>query len=210
MNTPAVEAVLAPVVARFGLEIDECHIVKAGSRSLLRVTVDGDGPKGRGPLLDQIAEASKAVSAALDESGVMGERPYVLEVSSRGVDRPLMKPAQWRRNLGRLVAVTLRDGSTVTGRITDAGDETARLAVEPGPAGTAAKPSRSGETEDKVVAYADVAKARIQVEMNRPLDPDLDDPAVEAAVGERDAVRLGRRPTGGIARADGVADETKE
>ena len=51
-------------------------------------------------------------------SDVMGEQPYTLEVTSRGVDRPLTLPRHWRRNADRLVKVTIADGPTVTGRIT--------------------------------------------------------------------------------------------
>ena len=47
----------------------------------------------------------------LDESDVMGEMPYTLEVTSRGVDRPLTLPRHWRRNEDRLVKATLADGS---------------------------------------------------------------------------------------------------
>ena len=38
----------------------------------------------------------------------LGDEPYTLEVSSPGVDRPLTLPRHWRRNVGRLVAVTAR------------------------------------------------------------------------------------------------------
>ena len=48
----------------------------------------------------------------LDDSDVMGEQPYTLEVTSRGVDRPLTLPRHWRRNADRLVKVTLADGSS--------------------------------------------------------------------------------------------------
>ena len=56
-----------------------------GRRRLLRIVVDADG----GPGLDDIAILSRSLSAELDDSGVMGETAYTLEVSSPGVDRPL-------------------------------------------------------------------------------------------------------------------------
>ena len=62
--------------------------------------MDGDGPEGVGPLLDYIAEAAKALSAALDSSDAVGNAAYTLEVSSRGVSRPLLRPEHWRRNVG--------------------------------------------------------------------------------------------------------------
>ena len=61
---------------------------------MLRVAVDKDG----GVTLDDVADATREVNRVLDGSDVMGEQPYTLEVTSRGVDRPLTLPRHWRRN----------------------------------------------------------------------------------------------------------------
>ena len=115
---------------------------------MLRVAVDKDG----GVTLDDIADATREVSRVLDDTDAMGEQPYTLEVTSPGTDRPLVHPRHWRRNQGRLVTVSLADGRAVTGRIVDS-DET-RAVVDDG-----------GQRHE--VAYADVAKAKIQIEFNR-------------------------------------------
>ena len=61
-----------------------------------------------GVTLDDIAEVSRAVSEVLDANDDgMGRTPYVLEVTSPGVDRPLTEPRHWRRNIGRLVTVAV-------------------------------------------------------------------------------------------------------
>jgi ribosome maturation factor RimP len=153
MNETAIAAVLTPVLAQLQLELDAVEIIPAGKRRLLRVVVDGDGPEGTGLLLDDIAGASKALSAALDASDVTGSAPYTLEVSSRGVGRPLTLPRHWRRNTGRLVAVTLRSGDAVAGRIVSCTEESAVLEVGP---------------DRREIAFADVGKASVQVELNRP------------------------------------------
>ena len=51
----------------------------------------------------------------------MGEAPYVLEVSSPGVGRPLTSRGQLRRQVGRLVEVA-HSGGTDTGRLVAVGD----------------------------------------------------------------------------------------
>ena len=158
MKQSQLPGVLIPILAQFDLELEAVEVVPAGRRQLLRVVVDGDGASGTGPLLDELAEASKAVSAALDSSDVMGNAAYTLEVSSRGVSRPLERPAHWRRNRGRLVAVTTTEGNTVLGRIVSADEETVQLEV-----GGAFR----------VLAFGEVGKALIQVELNRP-SPKLD------------------------------------
>ena len=113
-----VVALLEPAVSAGGLELEDLELRSVGRRLVLRVLVDSD----RGVTLDEIAAASRAVSEALDGSDVLGDEPYTLEVTSPGVDRPLTAPRHWRRNVGRLVAVTLTGGSSITGRITSVSD----------------------------------------------------------------------------------------
>lgn len=163
MRDAAIEAVVNPVLEGFGLELDALEVVPAGKRRVVRIVVDGDGPKGRGPLLDDIASASRAVSDALDGSEAMGQAAYTLEVSSRGVGRPLTAPKHWRRNATRLVRIDLAGGSQVTGRITAADEDAVELDVD----GTLRR-----------LRYADMTKALVQVELNRraSADDDGDEP----------------------------------
>ena len=93
--------VLEPAVTRAGFDLEEVTVQRAGSRSLLRVVVDRDG----GVDLDSVAAASKVVGDVLDANGDAMPGPYVLEVTSPGVDRPLTEPRHWRRAVGRLVLV---------------------------------------------------------------------------------------------------------
>ena len=143
-----IEQELVTPLSALGLDVEAVELTPAGKRRILRVAVDGDD----GVTLDDVADATRTVSKVLDESDVMGEQPYTLEVTSRGVDRPLTLPRHWRRNTSRLVKVTTTDGQTVTGRIVDSGEQTATLDVDGTP---------------QEVAYADVAKALVQVEFNR-------------------------------------------
>jgi ribosome maturation factor RimP len=117
-ETVRLTRVLEPVVRSAGLDLESVRIAAAGRRRLLRVVVDADG----GPGLDDIAVLSRSLSAELDNSGVMGETAYTLEVSSPGVDRPLTAERHWRRAKGRLVRVPLAPGApgypdTVLGRV---------------------------------------------------------------------------------------------
>ncbi len=161
MKEQPLRAVLTPILIGFGLELEELEIIPAGRRKLLRIVVDGDGETGRGPTLDEIADVTRAISVALDDSSATGAQPYTLEVSTRGVGRPLTKPAHWRRNTGRLVRVDVTSSpNPVEGRITAADAEGVEIAV-----GDGAAPLR--------LQWADVKKASVQVELNRPgTDPD--------------------------------------
>jgi ribosome maturation factor RimP len=146
-----IEAELVDPLRAMALDVEAVEVTPAGKRRVLRVAVDKDG----GVTLDDVADATREVSRVLDESDVMGEMPYTLEVTSRGVDRPLTLPRHWRRNEDRLVKATLADGSSLTGRVLSSTEESVTLDV----AGT-----------QREVAYADVAKALVQIEFNRKTD----------------------------------------
>lgn len=171
MDEQTLVDLISPVLEAHRLELDSLDIIPAGKRKVLRITVDGEGPKGRGPLLDQISRATRDISEALDASDSVGNNPYTLEVSSRGVGKPLLEPKHYRRNIGRLVAVNLVDGSQVTGRLTEADDEQLTVVVEPEPG----KRLPKGLDPVNTIAIAEVTKAVVKVEMNRKHDPELDD-----------------------------------
>jgi ribosome maturation factor RimP len=158
-----VAGVLRPVVTP--LELESVELRTVGRRLVLRVLVDSD----HGVTLDEVAVASRAVSDALDASDVLGDEPYTLEVSSPGVDRPLTEPRHWRRSVSRLVAVTLRDGREITGRVLSATDSEVELEV-----------NTKGRISRTTVALADVAKAVVQVEFSRVAEADLADDADDA------------------------------
>jgi ribosome maturation factor RimP len=144
-----IEQELVGPLSALGLDLESVELTPAGKRRILRVAVDKDG----GVTLDDVADATREVSGVLDESDVMGEQPYTLEVTSRGVDRPLTLPRHWRRNADRLVKVSLTGGEELTGRIVSSDDRAVELDVD----GTR-----------REVAYTDVAKALVQIEFNRP------------------------------------------
>lgn len=143
-----IEAEITDPLSAMGLDVEAVELTPAGKRRVLRVAVDQDG----GVTLDDVADATREIDRVLEESDVMGELPYTLEVTSRGVDRPLTLPRHWRRNEDRLVKITLVEGGEVTGRIVTSAEESATLDVD-------------GDTRE--VPYADVAKALVQIEFNR-------------------------------------------
>jgi ribosome maturation factor RimP len=153
-NPERVRAVVTPVLASAGLDLEELSLSSAGRRGLLRVSVDRDG----GVCLDDVAEVSRRLSAALDQTDVMGGQPYVLEVGSPGVGRPLTEPRHWRRAVGHLVVGQLSGGGEFAGRVL-AVDETGATLDVPG--------------GDLRVERAQVTSARVEVEFGRP-DPDPD------------------------------------
>ena len=143
-----ITAAVTDPLGDLGFDLEAVELTPAGKRRLLRLAVDRDG----GVTLDDIAEVTRQVSQVIDDADAMGEAPYTLEVTSRGVDRPLTMPRHWRRNRDRLVKVTTTEGETLTGRIGDSDDNQVSLDV-------------SGQ--QRQLGYAEVVKALVQVEFNR-------------------------------------------
>jgi ribosome maturation factor RimP len=142
-NAVQLRELLAPVVAAAGYDVEDVEVTVAGRRSIVRVIVDRDG----GVDLDDVAEVSRAVSESLDAADALGESPYVLEVTSPGVDRPLTEPRHWRRNIGRLVKT-----ETFTGRVVEATDDGVTVEVK---------------GAQREIAYADLGTGKVEVEFNR-------------------------------------------
>lgn len=168
---------IEPVVGAAGYDLEELVVTPAGRRSVVRVVVDRDD----GVTLDDIAEVSKAVSEALDaHDDGMGRAPYVLEVTSPGVDRPLTDPRHWRRNTGRLVTVAVGPAGstdTVTGRITAVGGDGVTLAVE----ATVKPGAKKRPPTPRQVPWSELGAGRVQVEFGRGADETLADGGLSAA-----------------------------
>ncbi|MGW0545638.1 ribosome maturation factor RimP [Streptomyces altiplanensis] len=147
-------ALLEPLVSAEGLDLEDIEVSRAGRRRQLRIVVDSD----EGVELDACAELSRAVSEKLDETDAMGEGEYVLEVSSPGADRPLSERRHYVRATGRLAKLTLNDATELVARILAVDEEGLDLEV-PGVKGR--KPTA------RRVAFADIAKARVEIEFNR-------------------------------------------
>ncbi|WP_448850977.1 ribosome maturation factor RimP [Corynebacterium sp. 335C] len=184
-NADAIADVIGPAVVAHRLEIEDVQVARAGAKSRVTVLVDGD----EAPDLDRVELASEDVSRALDDaeaSGMLDFGPgYVLEVSTPGVGHPLTAPRHWRRNRGRLVRVTLDDGSAAIGRIGALDDAEENVAFIEGPAakaaaGTVKKGARvSQKVSVRALPLSSVATAVVEVEFTPA-------PEVETAPAESD------------------------
>jgi ribosome maturation factor RimP len=146
--TDRLETLVEDCVSALGLDVEAVELSSGGRRRVLRIAVDTDGGVG----IDTITEATRALSEVLDASDVMGTQAYTLEVTSRGVERPLTLPRHWRRNAGRLARATLTDDTTVEGRIGESDDTGVELIV------------KKGSTR---IPYDQIVTALVQTELNR-------------------------------------------
>ena len=160
----AVRGLASDAAGAAGLVLEDVAVQSAGRRRIVRVVVDLPDDALGGVPMESVATMSQLLSQRLDDSDAMGGAPYVLEVTSPGVDRPLTERRHWLRARGRLVRVTLRAGGTHTGRLTEVTDEGVVV-------------------DGRTVVWDDAARGRVEVEFNRP---DAEQPGADGAVDEDD------------------------
>ncbi|MES0873614.1 ribosome maturation factor RimP [Sinimarinibacterium thermocellulolyticum] len=149
--TKRLQQMLEPVVEALGYELVLLEFSPSTKSALLRLYIDAPG----GISIDDCERVSREVAAQLDvEDPISGG--YRLEVSSPGLDRPLVKPMHFQRFVGEQVRVQLlvpRDGRRrYIGWLRHAGCDGVRL-----------------QTKDGLVelAYADIERARLVPEYDR-------------------------------------------
>ena len=112
----AVEKIAEEILANTDYELVDVEYVKERDW-FLRVYIDKEGGIG----LDDCQAVSGLLDEKLEELNIINDR-YILEVSSPGLDRALKKEKDFKREMGKLVDITLYkaiDGEKmITGKLT--------------------------------------------------------------------------------------------
>lgn len=96
--------------------------VTVNSSNKISVFIDGD----KGVTIDQCMALSRFIEQNLNRD----EEDYELDVSSAGLDLPLKVQRQYIKNIGRSVAIILKNGQKLTGKLVNANDDGINLEVE--------------------------------------------------------------------------------
>ena len=155
----AVRATCESILEARGVELVTFTLGRESVGQTLRLTVDRAEPPVS---LEEIVEISEAVSQALDADDPIPGR-YTLEVASAGIERPLVRPADYRRFEGSRVKVRCHEPiegrRSFTGTIRRAGDESFVLgALE-----------TADDHEVVEIPYTGVAKARLVADWDSEL-----------------------------------------
>jgi len=135
-----------------GLELVSVDILGRGSKSMLKVVIDREGSVSIG----DCERMSRSLEALLDvEDPIKGT--YVLEVSSPGLDRPLVKQRDFEKSIGKLARITtsekINNETFFIGRITDSGEGWVRLKI-----------GEKDKSKDIFIPMEKIKKARLEVE----------------------------------------------
>ncbi len=140
------------VAADEGVELYDVQIQGGGKRTLVRVFIDKDG----GVTINDCERVSNSLSALLDVEDLI-KSPYTLEVSSPGIDRPLIKQRDFERNVGKLVKIVtsekINNQTFFKGRIIDVGSDWVRISLQ-----------KKGDSESVFIPLNKIAKANLEIE----------------------------------------------
>lgn len=127
---PEIDLAMERRIEELGYELVEIRWGGSGKRPMLKVRIDRpDSIRGEGVTVDECAAVSRALEPWLDEHEALSER-YVLEVSSPGVDRPLVRARDFERFRGEHVAVMSRGQELLVDKATRLEGELLGLADE--------------------------------------------------------------------------------
>jgi ribosome maturation factor RimP len=164
-NLNRVKQLVAPIVADLKLDLYDLEY-RGGT---LRVTIDTPPGSSGGVDLEAIALATRLIGREFDHHDPIPGH-YTLEVTSPGLERTLRTPAHFQREVGKTVALRLRDSVNTDRRIQGllvAADEqsiTVRpepVAGKPGAKRSAAAIAAAAEAvQERVIPYAQIDRAR--------------------------------------------------
>ncbi|WP_067931352.1 ribosome maturation factor RimP [Alicyclobacillus kakegawensis] len=150
--TDIVQALAEPIVQASGVDLVEVEYTKEGATWYLRVFIDKPG----GVDIDDCSRVSEALSERLDEVDPI-PNAYILEVSSPGAERPLKKPEDYERAVGRAVRVKLYEPlageKVIEGVLDDFDGQTLTITRQAG-----------GAERRVLVPFSKVAAARLSLE----------------------------------------------
>lgn len=152
--TQSLTELLRPAVENAGFFLEEVLLTSPGNHRILTCVVDGSKPLN----LDEVTVVSRLISELLDETTLINDT-FTLEVTSPGVDRPLSERRHWEKNLTRVIAMVMNDGTALTARLTELRESDATFLE-----------NIKGRMKTHTVLLADIKRAQVQVEFSRKED----------------------------------------
>ena len=148
-----IEREITPLVRELGCEVVKVSLFDQAGQKTLQILLER--PDGSSVNIDDCQRISRALSLKLDIVDVITDK-YTLEISSAGIDRPLVKPADFVRFCGKNVVVktyvSKAGHKTFKGSLKSAMENGIKLELE--------VPQKDGEDEISLF-YEEISSAHI-------------------------------------------------
>ena len=129
LDTQSLEALCVPVVEGMGFELWGIEFRSSQKHAHVKVFIDHKD----GITVDHCSDVSHQISGLLDVEDPISV-PYTLEVSSPGVERPLMKIEHFKRYIGHDIKVRLtwaiEDRKNLNGKIEKVDDKNITIMMD--------------------------------------------------------------------------------
>jgi ribosome maturation factor RimP len=109
---------------------NQYFVVKVSIRPVNHISVFVDGDAGI--TIEKCVQINRALYKKIVEQGICNDGEFSLEVSSPGVDEPLLLPRQYVKNIGRSVEIEMLDGRKLEGKLLSADETSIQLEEEKG------------------------------------------------------------------------------
>ena len=116
------EVLLNPMLEEGSFFLVDIIIKPSKVSQKITILVDSD----EGITIQECTSISRRLAKQLEELEVFSEA-YTLEVSSPGLDQPIILLRQYQKNLGRNLKVTFKTGEVISGTLLEANEETVKL-----------------------------------------------------------------------------------
>ncbi|MCE6992590.1 ribosome maturation factor RimP [Dyadobacter sp. CY323] len=133
-------------------------IITKPSKVSQKVTILLDSDEGI--TIQQCTSISRRLAKQLEELEVFTEA-YTLEVSSPGLDQPLVLARQYQKNIGRNLKVTLKSGDVLQGSLLEATQSEIVLQLPP-PKKKSKEPVQESSLLRRI-SLEDISKAMIEI-----------------------------------------------
>ena len=153
-----IEEWLAPLLFEKNLFLVE---IKISSGRKIEVYIDND----EGIHISECAAVSRFLENNLDGSGIVPGN-YILEVSSPGMDNPLIIPRQYKRRIGSVFEILKIDGTQIIAELTETNEEKIKLrevAEEKKNKGQKIKVKELQEPKEYVLKFDEIKRATLQI-----------------------------------------------
>lgn len=128
----------------------------------VKVFIDAD----EGINLATLIEYNRKLYKQLEETAFFPDGDFSLEVSSPGLDEPLKKNRQYKKNIGRYIEATLNDGVKKEGKLIEVTEDGVLIEIETGkarPAGHRSNGGKKKETMQESILFSDIKTTKIQI-----------------------------------------------
>ena len=127
----SVEEFLSPIVNKLGYEIIEVEFAKKYNGDNLTIFIDKEGGNVD---INDCEKVHNAIDAPLDELNPTNDKPYTLNVSSPGIDRPIVTDRDYKRNVGEVLEIKLYQAiqrkKTFVGELKEFSSESITLLIQ--------------------------------------------------------------------------------